>query len=319
MTTLYLVLPCYNEEETLPISVPLLKDKLYSLIGAGKISDKSRILFVNDGSKDKTWEMLKALHEEDNHISCIDLSRNKGQQYALLAGLNTAAQFADAIVTLDVDLQDDINAVDEMLEKYEAGCEVVYGVRSTRKEDSLRQRINSGAFYKLIKKMGADIVSNHAEYRLMSKRATLALCEYRETNLFLRGLVPMVGFKSDVVYYKRAKRAAGKSHYPFKKLLALAYEAITSLTLTPIRLIRRTGIFFTLMGFLGLAATITLYCLSIASPVWIVLSSVVFMSGLLELSIGIVGDYVGKTYFEVKRRPRYFIAECLTDAEPKDE
>lgn len=319
MTTLYLVLPCYNEEEMLPVSVPLLKDKLYSLIKANRISDNSRLLFVNDGSKDKTWEILKKLHEEDSHISCVNLSRNRGQQYALLAGMNTAAEFADAIITMDVDLQDDIEAVDEMLEKYEAGCEVVYGVRSTRKDDSLLQRINSGAFYKVVRKMGADVVSNHAEYRLMSKRAVLALGEYKETHLFLRGLVCLVGFKSDVVFYKRAKRTAGKSHYPLKKLLALAYEAITSLTLTPIRFIKKMGIALSLLGFAGIAATVVLYCLGIAGMGWIVLSSVFAVGGLLQLSVSIVGDYAGRAYMESKHRPQYFIDEILNDSGSSDE
>ena len=319
MTVLYIVLPCYNEEETLPISVPLIKDKLYSLIEAKKISDKSRILFVNDGSRDNTWEMIKKLHEEDLHFSCVNLSRNRGQQYALLAGMNTAVEFADAIITMDVDLQDDIGAIDEMLEKYEAGCEVIYGVRSTRKDDSIIQRINSCGFYKVIRKLGADVVENHAEYRLMSKRAVLALGEYKETNLFLRGLVPMVGFKSDVVFYKREKRAAGKSHYPLKKLLALAYEAVTSLTLTPLRMIRNLGIALTLFGFAGVISTIVLYCLGIASMGWIVLSSVFAVGGLLQFSIGIIGDYVGRTYFESKRRPQYFIAEILNDTGRSDE
>lgn len=319
MTILYLVLPCYNEQEVLPITAPKLKDKLYSLINAKKISDKSRILLVNDGSKDKTWEMMKNLHEEDNHFSCVNLSRNRGQQYALLAGLNTAVQFADAIITMDVDLQDDIDAIDEMLEKYEGGCEVIYGVRSTRKDDSLLQRINSGAFYKVIRKMGADVVSNHAEYRLMSKRAVQALGEYKEMHLFLRGLVPMVGFKSDIVFYKREKRAAGKSHYPIKRLLALAYEAITSLTLTPIKLIRKLGIAMSVLGIAGIIATVVLYCLGISDMGWIILSSVFAVGGVVQTSVSIVGDYAGRGYFESKRRPQYFIDEILNDTESKDE
>lgn len=319
MTVLYIVLPCYNEEEMLPISVPKIKEKLFSLIEAKKISDESRILFVNDGSRDRTWEIISKLYEEDKHFAGVNLSRNRGQQNALLAGLETAAEYADAIITMDVDLQDDINAVDEMVEKYEEGYEVIYGVRKARKKDSFFQRLSAESFYKVVNKMGGNIVNNHAEYRLMSRRAVKALNEFKESNLFLRGLVPMVGYKSGIVYYERDKRVAGESKYPLKKLLALAYEAITSLTLTPIKFIRRAGIFFTLLGLGGLAATITLYCLSIASPVWVVLSSVVLMSGLLEFSLGIVGDYVGKTYFEVKHRPRYFIAESLIDAEPKDE
>lgn len=313
MTTLYIVLPCYKEEAALPLSAPKLKEKLFSLIDAKKISDESRILFVNDGSKDGTWRIIKELHEEDEHFTGISLSRNRGHQNALLAGLETAAKYADAIISMDVDLQDDIEAVDEMLEKYEGGCDIVYGVRKARKKDSFFKRFTAEGFYKIINKMGGDIVFNHADYRLMSKRAVNALSEYKECNLFLRGLVPMIGFKSDIVLYERDKRVAGESKYPLKKMLAFAYEGVTSLTLTPIKFIRRAGMFFTLLGILGLAATITLFCLDIASPIWIVISSVVLMSGILEFSLGIVGDYVGKTYFEVKHRPRYFIAENLIE------
>ncbi len=313
MTTLYIVLPCYKEEEALPLSAPKLKEKLLSLIDKNKISDDSRILFVNDGSKDGTWRIINELHEQDRHFTGISLSRNRGHQNALLAGLETAAKYADAIISMDVDLQDDIGAVDEMLEKFEAGCDVVYGVRKARKKDSFFKRFTAEGFYKIINKMGGDIVFNHADYRLMSKRAVNALGEYKECNLFLRGLVPMIGFKSDIVLYERDKRVAGESKYPLKKMLAFAYDGVTSLTLTPLKFIRRAGIFFTLTGVLGLAATITLFCLSIASSVWIVISSLVTMGGILEFSLGIVGDYVGKTYFEVKHRPRYFIAENLLE------
>lgn len=313
MTTLYIVLPCYKEEEALPLSAPKLKEKLLSLIDKNKISDDSRILFVNDGSKDGTWRIINELHEQDRHFTGISLSRNRGHQNALLAGLETAAKYADAIISMDVDLQDDIGAVDEMLEKFEAGCDVVYGVRKARKKDSFFKRFTAEGFYKIINKMGGDIVFNHADYRLMSKRAVNALGEYKECNLFLRGLVPMIGFKSDIVLYERDKRVAGESKYPLKKMLAFAYDGVTSLTLTPLKFIRRAGIFFTLMGIFGLAATITLFCLSIASSVWIVISSLVTMGGILEFSLGIVGDYVGKTYFEVKHRPRYFIAENLLE------
>ncbi len=313
MTTLYIVLPCYKEEEALPLSAPKLKEKLLSLIDKNKISDDSRILFVNDGSKDGTWRIINELHEQDRHFTGISLSRNRGHQNALLAGLETAAKYADAIISMDVDLQDDIGAVDEMLEKFEAGCDVVYGVRKARKKDSFFKRFTAEGFYKIISKMGGDIVFNHADYRLMSKRAVNALGEYKECNLFLRGLVPMIGFKSDIVLYERDKRVAGESKYPLKKMLAFAYDGVTSLTLTPLKFIRRAGIFFTLTGVLGLAATITLFCLSIASSVWIVISSLVTMGGILEFSLGIVGDYVGKTYFEVKHRPRYFIAENLLE------
>ena len=318
-TKLYIVVPCYNEEKVLPITAGMFMDKLKSLIAAGKISDESRVMFVNDGSKDKTWELISGYHEKDKHFSGVNLSRNRGQQVALLAGLNTAVEYADAVITMDVDLQDDIDAIDEMLEKYENGYEVIYGVRKSRKKDTFFKRCSALAFYGLINKMGGEVIYNHAEYRLMSKRAVQALAEYKEANLFLRGLVPMVGFKSDIVFYERAKRCAGESKYPLKKMLSLAYEAITSLTLTPIKMVRRAGIAFTILGLLGLAATITLFCLGIAAQGWITIASIVTMAGVLQFSLGIIGDYVGKTYMESKHRPRYFIAEVLNDAETRDE
>ncbi|MDE5721918.1 MAG: glycosyltransferase family 2 protein [Clostridia bacterium] len=318
-TVLYVVVPCYNEEEVLGETSARLKEKLRSLMSVGKISEESKIMFVNDGSKDKTWQLISKYHEEDKIFSGVNLSRNRGHQTALLAGLNTAAKYADAIVSMDADLQDDINAVDEMLDKFEGGAEIVYGVRKSRKKDSFFKRFTAEAFYKIIDKMGGEVVFNHADYRLMSKRAVEALSEYKEANLFLRGLVPMIGFKSDIVFYERAKRFAGESKYPLKKMLALAYEGITSLTVTPIKMVRRTGVAFTILGILGLAATITLFCLGIAAQGWITIAAVVTMAGVLEFSLGIIGDYVGKTYMEAKHRPRYFIAEVLNDAETRDE
>ncbi|MDE6001738.1 MAG: glycosyltransferase family 2 protein [Clostridia bacterium] len=314
-TTLYIVIPCYNEEKVLPVTAGQFKEKLLSLIAAGKISDKSRIMFVNDGSKDKTWELISQYHAEDKHYSGVNLSRNRGQQNALLAGLNTAAQFADAIITMDVDLQDDINAIDEMIEKYEDGCEVVYGVRKARKKDSFFKRSTALGFYKVINKMGGEVIYNHAEYRLMSKRAVLSLAEYKETNLFLRGLVPMVGYKSDIVFYERAKRVAGESKYPLRKLISLAYEGITSLSVKPINIIRSLGLAFSIIGLAGVIATIVLSCLGIISTSWITLAAVVAVGGILQFSLGVIGDYVGKTYMESKHRPRYFIADILNDAE----
>ncbi|MDE6613163.1 MAG: glycosyltransferase family 2 protein [Clostridia bacterium] len=318
-TVLYVVVPCYNEEEVLGETSARLKEKLRSLMDAGKISEESKIMFVNDGSKDKTWQLICKYHEEDKIFSGVNLSRNRGHQTALLAGLNTAAQYADAIVSMDADLQDDINAVDEMLDKFEAGAEIVYGVRKSRKKDSFFKRFTAEAFYKIIDRMGGEVVFNHADYRLMSRRAVKALGEYKEANLFLRGLVPMIGFKSELVFYERAKRFAGESKYPLKKMLAFAYEGITSLTVTPIKMVRRTGVAFTILGLLGLAATITLFCLGIAAQGWITIAAVVTMAGVLEFSLGIIGDYVGKTYMEAKHRPRYFIAEVLNDAETRDE
>ena len=308
---LYVVVPCYNEEEVLAETTARLTEKLDKLTLDGKISTASRVLYVNDGSKDGTWELIKKFHDADERFSGVNLSRNRGHQNALLAGLETAAKYADAVVSMDADLQDDINALDEMLEKFGEGCEIVYGVRKARKKDSFFKRYTAEAFYKITNKMGGNIVFNHADYRLMSKRAVLALGEYKECNLFLRGLVPMLGFKSDLVFYERAERFAGESKYPLKKMLAFAYEGITSLTVTPIKIIRNLGIFLSVMGFLALAATITLTALGIIWEGWVVASIVGFLAGIVELSVGIIGDYVGKTYIESKHRPRYIIAEEL--------
>lgn len=318
-TVLYVVVPCYNEEEVLRETSARLKEKLRSLTDAGKISRDSRIMFVNDGSEDRTWQIISELHNKDAIFSGVNLSRNRGHQTALLAGLNTAAEYADAVISMDADLQDDINAVDEMLEKYEDGCEIVYGVRKSRKKDSFFKRFTAEGFYKIIDRMGGEVVFNHADYRLMSRRAVKALGEYGEANLFLRGLVPMIGFKSDLVFYERAKRFAGESKYPLKKMLAFAYEGITSLTVTPIKMVRRAGVVLTALGIAALAATITLYCLGITGQGWITLAAVATTGGVLQFSLGIIGDYVGKTYMESKRRPRYFIADVLNDAEPRDE
>ena len=308
---LYVVVPCYNEEEVLTETTARLTEKFDKLTADGKISKDSRVLYVNDGSVDGTWELIKKFHAADERFSGVNLSRNRGHQNALLAGLETAAKYADAVVSMDADLQDDINAVDEMLEKFAGGCEIVYGVRKARKKDSFFKRYTAESFYKITNKMGGNIIFNHADYRLMSKRAVLALGEYKESNLFLRGLVPMLGFKSDLVFYERAERFAGESKYPLKKMLAFAYEGITSLTVTPIRMIRNFGIFLSVMGFLALAATITLTALGIIWEGWIVASIVGLLAGIIELSVGIIGDYVGKTYIESKHRPRYIIDEVL--------
>lgn len=309
---LYLVIPCYNEEKALAVTAPMFREKLLSLIAAGRIDDSSRVMFVDDGSKDGTWELIRRCHEEDAHISGAALSRNRGQQNAILAGLEIAAEYADAIITMDVDLQDDIDAIDGMLDRYEDGCEVVYGVRKGRK-DGFVKRTTALGFYGVVNKMGCEVVYNHAEYRLMSKRVTKILLTYREKNLFLRGLVPMIGFKSDVVYYERAERVAGESKYSLKKLLALAYEAITSLSVKPITILRNIGLVLFLAGIAGLITTVVLTATGIISAGWITLAAVFTVGGLLQFSIGIIGDYVGKTYLETKDRPRYFIADVLND------
>ncbi len=309
---LYLVIPCYNEEAILYDSASKLKDKMTSLIDKNKISDKSKIVFVNDGSKDRTWEMICELYEKDNLFSGIKLSRNRGHQNALLGGLMTVKEDCDITISLDADLQDDINAIDEMLEKYYEGCDIVYGVRDNRETDSRFKRATAQGFYKLLKIMGAEIKYNHADYRLMSKRALDGLEEFKEVNLFLRGLVPMIGYKTGEVYYKRGERLAGESKYPLNKMIALAAEGVTSLSVKPIRFITFLGVFifgisiimliyFLIRHFMG--ATVAGWTSTIVS-IWAI-------GGLQLLAIGVIGEYIGKIYLETKQRPKYIIEEYL--------
>ena len=310
--TLYLVVPCYNEEEVLPEAARRLGEKLRALIAAGKISGESRVLFVNDGSKDHTWALIAALHREDKLFSGICLSRNRGHQNALLAGLMTAKDLCDVAVSMDADLQDDIGAVDAMVDRYLEGCDIVYGVRAKRRTDSFFKRFTAEGFYRLIRGMGGEVVFNHADYRLMSHRALLALSEYQEVNLFLRGIVPMLGYKCATVEYDRGERFAGKSKYPLHKMLAFAMEGITSLSDRPLKLLTGAGILSLL-----LSVALLIVFLAVNSPQnpilgWpILLFAVVFLGGLILLSLGIVGEYIGKIYLETKRRPRYFISETL--------
>lgn len=311
---LYLVVPCYNEEEVLRETAKQLKEKLEALIFTGKISNSSRIMFVNDGSKDKTWEIIEQLNLEDERFTGISLSRNRGHQNALLAGLMTAKEKADMVISMDADLQDDINAVDEMVDKYYDGCDIVYGVRSKRKKDTFFKRFTAEAFYRIMNKLGAETVFNHADYRLMSKRALEGLAEFKEVNLFLRGIIPMVGFKSDIVYYERGERFAGESKYPLKKMIGFALQGITSLSTKPIRLI-------TLIGFL-------IFIISIGMIIFFIINwafgntvsgwpslicSVWAIGGLIMLSIGVIGEYIGKIYMETKARPRFLIDKNLED------
>ena len=313
-TILFVVIPCYNEEEVLHETARRLREKFSTLIDAGKITAQSRIVFVNDGSKDATWKIISELHAADKIFSGINLSRNRGHQNALLAGLMTVKDYADAVISMDADLQDDINAVDEMLVKYAEGYDVVYGVRSKRATDTFFKRFTAEGFYKMIKFLGADIIENHADYRLMSKRALNGLAEFEEVNLFLRGMVPMVGYPSTNVYYERAERFAGESKYPLKKMLAFAFEGITSLTIEPIRLITRLG--FTI-SFLSLVMMIWIFYRYFTGGVvsgWSsILVSIWFLGGLVLLSVGVVGEYVGKIYLETKRRPRFIVSEFLND------
>ena len=315
---LYIVVPCYNEEEMLPISSKAMLEKLNTLIKSEKISDDSRILFVNDGSKDKTWELICKLHDEDYHYSGLCLSHNRGHQNALLAGLETSAKYADMIASMDADLQDDINALDEMIDKYYAGNDVVYGVRKSRKKDTFFKRYTAQKFYNMMSEMGSEIVYNHADYRLMSKRAVNALSEYREVNLFLRGLVPMIGFKSDLVFYERGVREKGESKYPLKKMISFAYEGITSMTLVPIRFVRNLGVCFSILGFMAFVACLVLYFFNFPH-MWMfsIIGFIWFMSGLILFGVGLIGDYVGKTYLESKHRPRYIISDFLNNETKK--
>lgn len=312
MNTLYVVVPCYNEEEVLPETAKRLGEKLRGLIASGTISGDSRIMLVNDGSRDRTWELITELHATDKLFCGVSLSRNKGHQNALLAGLMTARQYADVTISMDADLQDDIGAVDEMLEKYRCGCEIVYGVRSDRETDSFAKRFTAEGYYKFVKKLGGEVVFNHADYRLMSRRALNALSEYSEVNMFLRGVVPMLGYKSAVVEYERGARFAGESKYSASKMISLAMDGITSLSSKPIRYITITGILSIIASLVFLIVFIIGAVAGSTMLNWkILLFAIVFFGGLILTALGIVGEYIGKIYLETKKRPRYFIEEII--------
>lgn len=311
---LYVVVPCYNEQEVLPETSKRLKAKMKALMQNGVISDRSRVIFVNDGSKDATWSIIKKLHEEDNIFGGINLSRNRGHQNALLAGLMTVRDIADVAISMDADLQDDIDAMDEMLEKFHNGCDIVYGVRSKRATDTAFKRITAEGFYKLMNMMGANTVYNHADYRLMSKRALDGLSEFHEVNLFLRGIVPMIGYQTDVVYYERSERFAGESKYPLKKMISFAMEGITSLSNKPIKMITNLGIFVFLMSFVILAYSLIRHFAGATITGWTtIIASIWAIGGLILLSLGVIGEYIGKIYMETKERPRYIIEQFLND------
>lgn len=311
---LYVVVPCYNEQEVLPETSKRLKAKMKALMQNGVISDRSRVIFVNDGSKDATWSIIKKLHEEDNIFGGINLSRNRGHQNALLAGLMTVRDIADVAISMDADLQDDIDAMDEMLEKFHNGCDIVYGVRSKRATDTAFKRITAELFYKLMNMMGANTVYNHADYRLMSKRALDGLSEFHEVNLFLRGIVPMIGYQTDVVYYERSERFAGESKYPLKKMISFAMEGITSLSNKPIKMITNLGVFVFLMSFVILAYSLIRHFTGATITGWTtIIASIWAIGGLILLSLGVIGEYIGKIYMETKERPRYIIEQFLND------
>ena len=309
---LYLVIPCYNEQEVLPETSRRLKEKMESLMDRNMISCDSKIMFVNDGSKDRTWEMIEELHDQDPLYQGVKLSRNRGHQNALLGGLMTAKEYADMVISLDADLQDDIDVIDQFVEKYYEGCDIVYGVRSARTTDTFFKRFTAEGFYKIINLMGGEVVFNHADYRLMSKRALNELANYKEVNLFLRGIVPMIGFKTDVVTYERHERLAGESKYPLKKMLALAVDGITSLSIKPIRFIVFLGFMILMCSILMLIYSLVQHFLGNTSIGWTsLIVSIWAIGGLQLLAIGVIGEYIGKIYLETKERPRYIIEKVL--------
>lgn len=307
---LYIVIPCYNEQEVLPITAPMFLNKLHELAEKKLVSENSRIMFVNDGSSDGTWDIIRALAASDEHYIGISQSRNRGHQNAVLAGLMEAKDRCDISISIDCDGQDDINAMDDMVRAYLDGCDIVYGVRNDRETDSFFKRTTAQGFYKFLSAMGAEIVYNHADYRLISARALHELAKFKEVNLFLRGMVPLVGFKSTSVEYKRAERIAGKSKYPLRKMLALAGDGITSLSIKPLRLIMSFGVIVALLSFVGVIWAIVSALAGRAVAGWASMTCIIcFVSGVQLICMGIIGEYIGKIYMETKQRPRYIISE----------
>ncbi len=313
MPKVYFVIPCYNEEEVLPETIKRLNAKLSSLIQDGKANEDSRMLFVDDGSKDKTWGIISAYSQENQYVGGVKLAHNRGHQNALLSGLMTAKEEGcDCVISLDADLQDDINVIDSFIDKYLEGCEVVYGVRNSRKKDTVFKRTTAQGYYKFMKMLGVDIVYNHADYRLLGSKALDALSEYREVNLFLRGIVPLIGYRSDYVFYERNERFAGESKYPLKKMIKFAVDGITSFSVKPLRIISNIGFFICFLSVAGLIYALVSLLMGSAVAGWAsTIASIWFLGGLQMLCIGIVGTYVGKIYNEVKHRPRFRIEEKL--------
>ena len=307
---LYIIIPCYNEEQVLPITCSMFLNKLNALISAGKIDPQSRIMFVNDGSKDNTWNIICQLAKQGEHYIGISQSRNRGHQNAVLAGLMEAKDMCDITISIDCDGQDDINAMDAMVDAYLEGNEIVYGVRSKRDTDTFFKRFTAEGFYKLLNWMGAEVVFNHADYRLISSRVLQELAEFKEVNIFLRGMVPLVGFKSTNVYYERHERIAGESHYPLRKMLALAFDGITSLSIKPIRIITGLGILIAFLSFVGVVWSIIMRLLGQTVSGWASMISIIcFIGGVQLISLGVIGEYIGKIYLETKQRPRYIISD----------
>ena len=313
--TLFIVIPCYNEEEVLEETTKRLKGKMDKLIKDKVISKNSKVMYVNDGSKDKTWELIKEISEKEEYFTGITLSRNRGHQNALVAGLMTAKEYADVVISMDADLQDDINAVDGMLESYYVGCEIVYGVRSARKTDTAFKRMTAEGFYKFMGMMGVDIVYNHADYRLTSKKVLNEFQNYKEVNLFLRGIFPLIGYKTDKVYYERAERFAGESKYPLKKMLNFAWDGITSFSVKPLRMITSVGTILSMISFLLLLyIVISYFAGSNTVAGWnTIIVLICFFGSVQILFIGIIGEYIGKIYMETKERPRFIVSENLME------
>lgn len=317
--TLYLVIPCYNEQEVLHETAKRLLRKITSMIKSDVISDNSKILFVNDGSKDNTWNIIEELHTENNVFSGVNLSRNRGHQNALLAGLMTAKEYADVTISLDADLQDDVDVIDKFVEQYYSGSDVVYGVRSSRQTDTFFKRTTALAFYKFMSILGVDMVYNHADYRLMSKRALNGLSEFKEVNLFLRGMVPLIGYKYSIVEYERHERFAGESKYPLNKMIAFALDGITSLSIKPIRIITGLGFSIFFISVIALFYTLVVKFFGETVTGWTSLTLSIWMIGGIQLlCLGVIGEYVGKMYNETKQRPRFIIADKLIDTDEKD-
>lgn len=310
--TVYLVIPCYNEEEVLPETVHRLTDKLEAMREAGLANGHSRMLLVDDGSKDKTWELITRFNQENPYVEGVKLAHNRGHQNALLCGLMTAMPRCDCAISLDADLQDDVDALDQFVQKYKEGCDVVYGVRNKRDTDTWFKRTTAEGFYKVMKLLGVDVVFNHADYRLMSRRALEGLSEYREVNLFLRGMVPLIGYRSDYVYYDRHERFAGESKYPLKKMIALALDGISSFSVKPLKLISNFGVIVSVLSVFGLLYALVSYFAGWAVSGWTaIVCSIWLLGGLQMLCLGVVGGYIGKIYNEVKARPRYRVEEYL--------
>lgn len=314
---LYIVIPCYNEEEVLPVTSGMFRDEIRDLIAKDKISSESRVIFVDDGSKDSTWQIISSLAAKDPVFTGIRQSRNRGHQSSVLAGLMEAKDRADIVISIDCDGQDDVTAMEDMVDAYADGCDIVYGIRSNRASDTFFKRSSAQLYYKLLNAMGAEVVYNHADYRLTSSKVLQEFANFKEVNLYLRGMFPLVGFKSTSVYYERHERLAGKSHYPLAKMLGLAFDGITSLSIKPIRMIAAIGAIMSFLSFIGIIWAVADRFMGNTVPGWASTVVIIFLTcGLQMMSLGVIGEYIGKIYMEAKRRPRYIISEKTSDGAP---